>query len=51
MKEIMIINCVSMIAGGIAIAVACKVTKSGLPLLGFLLVPRWDYKEGGNTDE
>lgn len=39
MKETMIVNCVSIVAGSIAIAVACKVTKSALPLFAFILVP------------
>lgn len=41
MKEVMIFNCISMVAGALAIAVACKVSKSALPLLAFVLVPRF----------
>lgn len=39
MKEVMIFNCVSMVAGAMAIAVACKVTRSALPLIAFVLIP------------
>lgn len=41
MKETMIFNCVSIIASSIAIAAACKITRSALPLLAFTLVPRF----------
>ena len=41
MKETIIVNCISMVAGSVAIAVACKVKKSMLPLLAFVLIPKW----------
>lgn len=46
MKEWMITNLGSMAFGSIAIAVACKVTKSAAPLWAFLLIPRWRYSSG-----
>lgn len=51
MKETTILNICSVVAGSFTIAVACKVTKSALPLLGFMLIPKWTYsstKEGGD---
>lgn len=39
MKEAMIMNCVSVAAGALAIAVACKITKSAWPLLAFYKKP------------
>lgn len=44
MKETMIFNCVSIIASSIAIAAACKITRSALPLLAFILVPTFSVK-------
>lgn len=44
MKEWMIANICCTAVGSIAIAVACHTTKSALPLLAFLLIPRWNYK-------
>lgn len=41
-----ILNCVSVLSCSIAIAVACKITKSAMPLWALLLVPKWDYREG-----
>lgn len=46
MKEAMIMNCVSVAAGALAIAVACKITKSAWPLLAFIIVPTWSTTEG-----
>lgn len=47
MKEMMVCNVVSSAFGSLTIAVACKVTGSALPLLAFMLIPRWSYR----TDE
>lgn len=43
MKECMITNMCCMVAGSIAITVACHVTKSAKPLWAFLLIPRYNY--------
>lgn len=51
MRECMITNICSMAAGSIAIAVACTVTKSALPLFAFLLVPRWTFTTTRKEDE
>jgi len=53
MKEAMMMNCVSVTVAALAIAVACKVTKSTLPLLAFAIVPTWKVSistngNGGN---
>lgn len=45
MKDWMIVNSVSVAFGSIAIAVACKTTKSALPILGFILIPTWSCKQ------
>lgn len=44
-----ILNCVSVLSCSIAIALACKVTKSAMPLWALLLVPKWDYSENKIT--
>lgn len=49
MKEVMIVNCVSVTAASAAIAIACKVTKSAWPLVAFMLVPT--FKLTTNTEE
>lgn len=49
MKEFVILNGISVTAGAAAIAVACMVTKSVLPLFAFILVPKWSYR--GNDSE
>lgn len=41
MRECMIMNCVSVGFGSIAIATACTITKSVFPFLAFIFVPRW----------
>lgn len=51
MKEWMITNCVIWGASSIAITVACYVTKSAWPLLGFMLVPRANMKSGDRGEE
>lgn len=56
MKDITIMNVTAMIGGSIAIAAACKASKSAWPLLAYLLIPRWRYEEkalnsGGDQDE
>lgn len=45
MKETVIMNTVSVAVCGLAIAVGCKVTKSALPLLAMILIPKWTYKQ------
>lgn len=52
MKEWMITNCVVWGCSSLAIAVACKVTKSAMPLWAFLLLPKWTISEknGGEND-
>lgn len=54
MKEAVIVNCVSVVAGATAIAVACKITKSAWPLFAFIIVPTFSMnttvKEDG-TDK
>lgn len=50
MKEITIMNIASVVACSFAIAVGCKVTKSALPLLGMILIPRWSYKSEHKTE-
>ncbi len=50
MKETAMVNCVSVVAGAFAIAVACKVTKSALPLLGFLVVPTFKISINAERD-
>lgn len=48
MKENMIMNIASVVSGSVAIAIACKVTRSAWPLLGFLIVPTFNYSVGEN---
>lgn len=48
MKENMIMNIASVVSGSVAIAIACKVTRSAWPLLGFLIVPTFNYSVGKN---
>ena len=56
MKETMIMNTVSVVAGSIAIGIGCIVSHSAWPLFGFVLIPRWTYnttqekKDGGQTE-
>lgn len=50
MKECMILNCISVISGSIAISVACFVIKSAWPLVAFLIIPKWEFTHNG-TDE
>lgn len=45
MKEWMWCNIASMLLGSIPISIACYVTKSAVPLLAFLLVPRCSMHE------
>ena len=40
-----ILNVVSTIAGSAAIGVACYATKSAVPLLAFLIIPKWKWEE------
>lgn len=47
----MIMNCVSVVAGSIAIATACKVTKSAAPLIAFMLIPKWAYTNSRNSSK
>lgn len=47
MKESMIMNVCSVVGGSIAIAVACAVTKSALPLVAYIIIPKWSYRRGG----
>lgn len=44
MKECMITNIACMGFGAIAISVACHVTESIWPLFGFLLIPKYEYR-------
>lgn len=48
MKENMKLNAISIIAGSVAVAVACKITKSPWCLLGLALIPTFNYKQGEN---
>lgn len=48
MRESLIANVTSVVSGSIAIAIACKITNSAWPLLGYLFIPRFDYY---STDE
>lgn len=43
MKECMILNICSVTVGSIAIAVACKVTRSAWPLIALALIPKWNW--------
>lgn len=43
MRESLIANVTSVVSGSIAIAIACKITNSAWPLLGYLFIPRFDY--------
>lgn len=47
----MVMNCVSIVAGSIAIATACKVTKSAVPLVAFTLIPQWAYTNSRNRSK
>ena len=50
MKEAMIMNVASVVAGSVAIAVACYVTDSALPLLAFMIIPTWTCKTNRQED-
>lgn len=50
MKEVVIMNCVSVAAGALAIATACKTTKSAMPLLAFLIVPTFSTTSSVKKD-
>lgn len=43
MSEIMIMNIVSIIGCTTAISIACLVSNSALPILAFILIPRFSY--------
>lgn len=47
-------NAISVTAVGVAVSIACYVTKSAWPLLGFILVPRNTFERSSvkedNTD-
>lgn len=51
MKMAILCNAISCVAGSTAIAIACKVTKSALPLLAFPLIPRWGLHVETNDDK
>lgn len=46
-----LMNIGTMAVASTAIAVACKVTKSALPLLAFMLVPRWTLNISNEKEE
>lgn len=48
-SKFVIMNCVSVVAGSIAIGIACKATKSGVPLFALSLIPRWNITTGGGN--
>ena len=48
MNEIMKLNALSIVAGSVAVAVACKVTKSPSCLMGLALIPTFGYKSSSN---
>lgn len=48
MNEIMKLNALSIVAGSVAVAVACKVTKSPWCLMGLVLIPTFSYKSSSN---
>ena len=50
MKEAMIMNVASVVAGSVAIAVACYVTDSAWPLLAFMIVPKWSFQTSKEED-
>lgn len=51
MKECMIMNIASVVAGSVAIGIACYVTKSAWPLLAFMLIPKWNYNYSDENQE
>ena len=51
MKEVMIMNTVSVVAGSLVIGIGCIVSHSAWPLFGFVLVPRWTYNENHETKD
>jgi hypothetical protein len=50
MKEAMIMNVASVVAGPVAIAVACYVTDSALPLLALMIIPKWTCETSKKED-
>lgn len=48
MNEITKLNALSIVAGSVAVAVACKVTKSPWCLMGLALIPTFGYKSSSN---
>lgn len=51
MKEVMIMNTVSVVAGSLAIGIGCIVSHSAWPLFGFVLIPRWTYNATQETKD
>ena len=48
MNEIMKLNALSIVAGSVAVAVACKVTKSPWCLMGLALIPTFGDNSSSN---
>lgn len=48
MNETIKLNALSIVAGSVAVAVACKVTKSPWCLMGLALIPTFRYKSSSD---
>lgn len=51
MSEVMITNIVSIIGCTTAISIACLVSNSALPILAFILIPRFSYSKTDDCGE